>query len=223
MAKDFQSEEVVAGYDTHIRKLIPGYELVHQQIDAILMTHLPETAHILIVGCGTGYELSYLLQRHPQWYFTAIDPSHTMLEQVQKNIESCNGKERVQFIQADTQNLNQDHQFDAALAILVAHFIPQAHKTDFFQDICQSLKPKGFLLTYDLMQHEDATELKVMQQLAQHTGLNAKQSERMIEQLEQDFHLISGQDLTALLTKVGFKRSIIYCQIMNYYGFLIHK
>ena len=81
MAKNFHSELVVANYDEHIRKLIPGYELVHQQIDAILTTHLPEIAHILVVGCGTGYELSYLLQRHPNWIFTAIDPSATMLEQ----------------------------------------------------------------------------------------------------------------------------------------------
>ncbi len=35
MAKDFHSATVVAGYDSHIRKLIPGYELVHQHINAI--------------------------------------------------------------------------------------------------------------------------------------------------------------------------------------------
>ncbi|MGE8538741.1 MAG: class I SAM-dependent methyltransferase [Acinetobacter sp.] len=223
MAKNFHSELVVASYDDHIRKLIPGYALVHQQIDAILTTHLPETAHILIVGCGTGYELSYLLQRHPNWTFTAIDPSLKMLEQAQKNIESCQGTERVEFIQADTQNLNKDHQFDATLAILVAHFIPQGHKTDFFQDIYQILKADGFLLTYDLMQHEDVTELKIMQQMAQYSGLNAKQSANMIERLEQDFDLISVQSLKEILTKVGFKHSRIYCQIMNYYGLLIQK
>ena len=54
MAKDFQSQTVVDGYDQHIRKLIPGYELVHLQIQAILKTHLPEHANVLIVGCGTG-------------------------------------------------------------------------------------------------------------------------------------------------------------------------
>jgi tRNA (cmo5U34)-methyltransferase len=152
MAKNFHSELVVANYDEHIRKLIPGYELVHQQIDAILTTHLPEIAHILVVGCGTGYELSYLLQRHPNWTFTAIDPSATMLEQAQKNIGLDLGSQRIRFIQTDTQSLNQDNQFDAALAILVAHFIPSENKTEFFQDISDSLKTDGILLTYDLMQ-----------------------------------------------------------------------
>ena len=88
MAKNFHSEVIVAGYDDHIRKLIPGYELVHQQIDAILTAELPETAHILVVGCGTGYELTYLLVHHPQWQITAIDPSRAMLEQAQNTIRS---------------------------------------------------------------------------------------------------------------------------------------
>ena len=84
MAKDFQSQTVVDGYDQHIRKLIPGYELVHLQIQAILKTHLPKHAHVLIVGCGTGYELSYLLAQHPTWSFTAVDPSLTMIEKAQQ-------------------------------------------------------------------------------------------------------------------------------------------
>ena len=95
MAKNFHSEVVVASYDDHIRKLIPGYELVHQQIEAILSTELPETAHILIVGCGTGYELSYLLEQHPDWTFTAIDPSAAMLEQVSKNLNSIDPQSKI--------------------------------------------------------------------------------------------------------------------------------
>lgn len=80
MAKDFTSLKVVEGYDAHIRKLIPGYEVIHLQVDAILQSVLPPNAHILIVGCGTGYELEYLLKRHPDWKFTAVDPSLTMLQ-----------------------------------------------------------------------------------------------------------------------------------------------
>ena len=67
MAKNFNSQHVVDGYDVHIRKLIPGYEVVHQQIQALLKTYVNEHAHVLIVGCGTGYELGYLLQLFPNW------------------------------------------------------------------------------------------------------------------------------------------------------------
>ncbi len=222
MAKNFHSEVVVASYDDHIRKLIPGYELVHQQIEAILSTELPETAHILVVGCGTGYELSYLLQRYPDWTFTAIDPSAAMLEQTSRNLNSVD-RQRVQLIQSTIQDLNQPDTFDAALAILVAHFIPNSEKNGFFQAIHQSLKTNGLALTYDLMQPEDQQDIKIMQKLAQQTGLSVVQSNKMIERLEQDFHLLSAYNFTVLLTKVGFKQCKIYCQIMNYHGFLLRK
>lgn len=223
MAKNFHSEVVVASYDDHICKLIPGYELVHQQIEAILSTELPENAHILIVGCGTGYELSYLLQQHPNWTFTAIDPSAAMLEQARKQLASIGAEQRVQFIQCTTQELDQQNSFDAALAILVVHFIPEPQKSDFFQAIYQSLKAGGIGLTYDLMQPEDENELKVMQKMAQQTGLSVQQSENMLARLQQDFFLISVEDSNELLTKVGFKQRKIYSQIMNYYGFLLRK
>lgn len=222
MAKNFHSEVVVASYDDHIRKLIPGYELVHQQIEAILSTELPETAHILIVGCGTGYELSYLLEQHPDWTFTAIDPSAAMLEQARKNLNSMD-RQRVKFVQSTIQDLNQPDTFDAVLAILVAHFIPNSEKNGFFQTIHQCLKINSLVLTYDLMQPEDQQNIKIMQKLAQQTGLSMVQSSKMIERLEQDFHLLSAQNFTALLTKVGFKQCKIYCQIMNYHGFLLRK
>ncbi|MFV5590044.1 class I SAM-dependent methyltransferase [Acinetobacter variabilis] len=223
MAKNFHSEVVVASYDDHIRKLIPGYELVHQQIEAILSTELPETAHILVVGCGTGYELSYLLQQHPNWTFTAIDPSAAMLEQARKHLASIGAEQRVQFIQCTIQELDQQNTYDAALAILVAHFIPEPQKSDFFQDIYHSLKTGGIVLTYDLMQPEGENELKVMQKMAQQTGLSVQQSENMMARLQQDFFLISVEDSNELLTKVGFKQHKIYSQIMNYYGFLLRK
>ncbi|MFI9458523.1 class I SAM-dependent methyltransferase [Acinetobacter sp. NPDC052428] len=222
MAKNFHSEVVVASYDDHIRKLIPGYELVHQQIEAILSTELQETAHILIVGCGTGYELSYLLQRYPDWTFTAIDPSFAMLEQARKNLNSID-QQRVQLIQSTIQELPHLDTFDAALAILVAHFIPNSEKNGFFQAIYQCLKTNGLALTYDLMQPEEQQDIKIMQKLAQQTGLSVVQSTKMIERLKQDFHLLSAHNFTALLTKVGFKQCKIYCQIMNYHGFLLRK
>lgn len=55
--------------------------------------------------------------------------------------------------------------------------------------------------------------------MAQQTGLSVQQSENMLARLQQDFFLISVEDLNELLTKVGFKQHKIYSQIMNYYGF----
>ena len=114
MAKDFNSQHVVDGYDLHIRKLIPGYEVVHQQIQALLKTHVHEKAHVLIVGCGTGYELGYLLQMFPQWTFTATELSGTMLDKAQQYLQPFNAVDRVEFILGEIDSLASECLYDAA-------------------------------------------------------------------------------------------------------------
>jgi len=221
MAKDFQNQNVVTHYDEHIRKLIPGYELVHQQIDAILSTFLCESAHVLVVGCGTGYELQYLLQKHNSWHFTAVDTSSTMLEQAQQNLKTY--QERITFIHGDAKQLAETEQFDAALAILVGHFVPFKEKLEFYRSIYSRLKENTIFITYDLMFQDHAYTLHIMQHLAEQIGLQKHQSQKMIERIQQDFQLVSIEDYRGCLESVGFNTSEIFCQIINYYGFLIQK
>ena len=193
MAKDFNSPQVVEGYDEHIRKLIPGYELTHQQVDAILSHHYgdQENVQILVVGCGTGYEIQYLAQKHPTWQFTAVDPSHVMLCKAKQHLEKQGVLERIRFIHGDTKSIGATQNFDAVLSILVAHFIPLESKQNFFRDIFSQLKPNGMLLTYDLMKETEAHEILVLKQFCENNGLTEGQSEKMVERLQQDFFLVS--------------------------------
>lgn len=224
MAKDFNNLMVVDGYDEHIRKLIPGYELIHLQVHALLETYLTPHAHLLIVGCGTGYELQYLLEQFPTWTFTAIDPAINMLEKAQKHIQQLDLADRVCFIHGDTSILNSsDEKFDAALAILVSHFVAKQHKALFFQEIVASLKTKGIWISVDLTQIETQEELKILKCMALKTGLSEKQSQTMIERLKQDFHLISASEILALYQQTGLEQTKIFTQVLNYYGFIGFK
>lgn len=224
MAKDFNNPMVVDGYDAHIRKLIPGYELIHLQVHALLETYLNEHAHILIVGCGTGYELQYLLEQFPKWTFTAIDPALNMLEKAQNHIQSLALSDRVNFIHGDTSILNSSHEkFDAALAILVSHFVPVENKATFFQEIADRLHPNGLCISVDLTQISTSNELKLLKNIALKKGLSEKQSQAMIDRLEHDFYLISAEDILKLYQQSGLKQSKSFTQILNYYGFIGFK
>ena len=225
MAKDFNSPQVVEGYDEHIRKLIPGYELTHQQVDAILSHHYgdQDNVQILVVGCGTGYEIQYLAQKHPNWQFTAVDPSHVMLCKAKQHLEKQGVLDRIRFIHGDTKSMGAEQNFDAVLSILVAHFIPLESKQNFFKDIFSQLKPNGMLLTYDLMKETEAHEILVLKQFCENNGLTEGQSEKMVERLQQDFFLVSPRMGQQLLSNVGFKKVKTYSQIMNYYGFCAVK
>ncbi|QNX07707.1 methyltransferase domain-containing protein [Acinetobacter seifertii] len=223
MAKDFNSPKVVEGYDVHIRKLIPGYEVIHQQVDAILQAVLPPDAHILIVGCGTGYELEYLLKRHPNWKFTAVDPSLTMLEKAQEQVELLDKSSQVTFVHGETSALALESWFDAALSILVAHFIADDIKLVFFKDIYALLKEKAVLLTYDLMTCVNPQQLQALRYLCLDQGLTEDQCQKMLERMAQDFFSLTTEGYIKLLQETGFESVQLYTQILTYQGFIAKK
>lgn len=224
MAKDFNHPKVVESYDEHIRKLIPGYELIHLQVNALLKTYAPEHAHILVVGCGTGHELSYLAKQFPHWAFTAIDPAPNMLEKAKALLAAEHLDKNITFIQTDTSGLKDLKQnFDVALSILVSHFIPETAKMSYFREIYHVLKDKGILLSYDLTQIENQQQCNTLQHLAQLTGLTEKQSQAMIERLQDDFFLISNTEMQQLLHNVGFSPIENFAQVFNYFGIFAVK
>lgn len=223
MAKDFNSPKIVEEYDQHIRKLIPGYEIIHQQVDAILQSVLQPTAHILIVGCGTGYELEYLLNRHPDWKFTALDPSLAMLEKAEIRVKQMGKSAQVQFVHGDHFALTEGAGFDAALSILVAHFIADEQKTDFYSSIHRCLKNSGLLLTYDLMPCSNPQHLQALRYLCMGQGLTELQCQKMLDRMENDFFTISFSEYQQQLQGIGFEDVHSYSQILMYQGLIAKK
>lgn len=220
MAKDFTSQRVVDGYDQHIRQLIPGYEVVHQQIKALLKTYMPYKAHLLIVGCGTGYELGYLLQAFPNWQFTAIDVSSTMLDKAKTFIHALGEDQRVNFVLGDINHLNDDVYFDAVLSILVTHFIPFEQKYNFLLATQKKLKQDRIFITFDLTQIITQNEKESLKHLCEINGLTPEQTAVMLKRLDHDFFPLSEERTYQLLRNVGFKDINRFTQILCYQGFI---
>jgi tRNA (cmo5U34)-methyltransferase len=220
MAKDFNSQYVVDGYDEHIRKLIPGYEVVHQQIRALLKTYADEYAHVLIVGCGTGYELGHLVQLFPEWTFTATELSENMLDKARHHIHALNASQRVEFVLGDVDQLKTGQSFDAALSILVTHFVDFADKPKFFKAISSRLKSQGLFLTFDLTKIKSAQELQVLRSICEANGLTPSQTAAMVDRLDDDFFPLSEQETFEQLKDCGFDAVERFTQILSYQGFM---
>ena len=53
-------EKRANAYETKIRRIVPGYEVMHDLSLNLLHNYLPSNANILVSGAGTGQEvLSY--------------------------------------------------------------------------------------------------------------------------------------------------------------------
>lgn len=71
--QQFDAERADA-YEDRIRRLAPGYDVLHGTVESVLATCLRKDAHLLVVGAGTGAEIVRMGQAHPRWRFTAVDP-----------------------------------------------------------------------------------------------------------------------------------------------------
>ena len=68
-----------AGYDQQWARQAPIRDCLHFSLESVF-SELPDNAHLLCVGAGTGQELLYLAARYPQWRFTAVEPSSAMMQ-----------------------------------------------------------------------------------------------------------------------------------------------
>ena len=224
MAKDFVSQHVVDGYDEHIRKLIPAYDLLHQHIQAILSTNFSqENIRVLIIGCGTGYELGYLLKRFPTWKFVVSDLSSTMLDKAKANVHLWQSDHRVEFILGDFAEYYKESTFDIVLTILVSHFIPYDSKASFFQSIGQVLKLNAMLISFDLMRFETVAEALQLKEICLYNGLSEKQAQAMLDRLELDFYPLSEAETIQYFQKAKLFNIKQFIQVASYRGFYAIK
>lgn len=240
MAKNFHHPQVVENYDQHIRQLIPGYELVHLQVQSILKAHFDRQSdfkntqnslsrterhpQILVVGCGTGYELGYLTQQFPLAHVFATDLSENMLQKAKENLENKYKHHCVNFILADTMALAKlEKKFDAVIVILVTHFIESEKKLAFFSDLANVMTDDALLLSFDMMDFVHPIQVDQLKDLSSQFGLTQQQVDRMFERLNDDFYLLDVEEFKSLLRKTGFKTVQSFTQILNFYGWIMSK
>ncbi|MDO8428047.1 MAG: class I SAM-dependent methyltransferase [Candidatus Diapherotrites archaeon] len=83
----------------------------------LLKPYLPENQSVLEVGCGYGYFIDKLFQKHNQ--VTAIDISDNAIAHCQKFFSG-----KAKFTKTDINNFNSDTLFDCALLVNVLDQIP---------------------------------------------------------------------------------------------------
>ena len=120
----FQQQGALS-YDSRIGTLVPGYIALHQISAARLKAQLPEQARIVVVGAGTGTEVLALARQNPHWHITAVEPSADMLALARQKCAAAE-VDNVDFFTGYMADLPLSDPFDAALCLLVMHFIETA-------------------------------------------------------------------------------------------------
>jgi tRNA (cmo5U34)-methyltransferase len=189
--------------------MIPGYEVIHRLSDTMLGAELGEDARILVVGAGTGAEILESGSRHTNWRFTVVEPSTEMSAIGKKALEDAGVAARVERYEGSLEALGDSPPFDAALLILVLHFLSDGgEKGTFLEKIAQRLKPGApfFLVSY--FGDPQNTRTKKLYELARAWAVNAgvtpEEAAEKLNPARTDMHLVPEERIKNLLREAGF-------------------
>jgi len=209
-------DQQAASYDTQWAKTAPIRNCLHLLLGAVF-ANLPSQAKILCVGMGTGDEMIYLASKNPQWSFTAVEPSGSMLSICQKKVEQAGFASRCTFHEGYLDSLPASELHDAATCFLVSQFIlDQTERIGFFSQIAQKLKPGGVLASSDLASDIEALEyeilLKAWMNMMSAADISSDAMERMRKAYANDVGVIAPERIVSIIKTGGFELPVQFFQ-----------
>ncbi|MFM9377204.1 class I SAM-dependent methyltransferase [Gordonia sp. VNK21] len=197
------AEQNALGYDARIATLVPGYAELHEMSAAVLAARLGERARVLVVGAGTGTETLAFAKANPGWQVLGVDPSPDMLAIARRRAEA-ESLHNVEFVEGYASGIGAGERFDAAVSLLVMHFIAGSEaKAAFLGEIAALLAPGAPLLLADLAEH-DEDDLDAMAAYTLAHGVSEEALPAISTRLREDFHPVSDAELADLAGQTGF-------------------
>jgi len=197
-----------AGYDARWVRMSPIRESLLFLIETVF-ADLPEEAHLLCVGAGTGAEIAHLARRFPRWRFLALDPSTQMIAACRARAEREGFADRCGFHAGVVDTFPDAPPFDGATCLLVSQFLlDPLERTAFFASIARRLHAGGTLAWADLAWDTDAPDYPAMLKLWMETmsgaGLDADALEQIRANYARDVAILPPDRVAALAQAGGF-------------------
>ncbi|MEO6282273.1 MAG: class I SAM-dependent methyltransferase [Dyadobacter sp.] len=215
-------------YDQSIRVWCPEYDSIQGLLPSLLGYHLgiDDEKNVLIVGSGTGAEIVNLLQFTSAWKITGVDPSPEMAAQAETKLKSAYPDHQCELVTGLVADLPLEEKWDAALSILVFHFLPDdGSKLHLLQSIAQRLKKGALLVMVDIFGAGESFDynLELLRALLLGKGFDPQMVEGGIGHIRQSLFPISQERLVELLAETGFGKPHIFTQSLIFGGWIATK
>jgi tRNA (cmo5U34)-methyltransferase len=179
-------------YDDIVCKIIPAYHSIYELTQHLLRDKLDKEPKILVAGAGTGKEIIDCSQNNPHWSFTGFDPAEPMLSIAKKKVAAASLED-----------------FDAAISILVMHFLPDdGTKLNFLKGIAYKLKPGAPIVLVDLEGEIGSDEYNTLNAAWKNQQIFKRDDDDKVneefELREKEVHFIPQKRIESLLEEGGF-------------------
>lgn len=195
----------VAEYDKQIKKTLPFYEeMVQQIVDIVRLLDL-QSLRWLDVGCGTGKMVRTALDNFDIQKMVCIDVEKEMLERAGI---LCN-HEKVEFLQCDVRELPYQELFNIVTAIQLNHYFKKDERIAAIKKCYDALEENGIYISFENFapDSEEGTRLYLERwkefQIA--NGKTRKEAELHIKRYGQSYFPISISESIEFLKDCGFR------------------
>lgn len=204
-------------YDSDIRKVIPGHEDLHKQIENSVTTYAQghQVTKIADLGIGTGLTSERILSLVPEAQLTAVDFSDNMIQGAKKRLAAYD----TNFITGDYSEIDFGNGFDIVTGVIGIHHQTTEGKQKLFQKIFNSLKHDGMFIFGDLVTYAD--KMNAAFNDAKHYAFMVEHAEDDTSLKEWAYHhkflnnLEPIEDQVAWLQDAGFRDVQTKYQFLN--------
>ncbi|MEK3729229.1 MULTISPECIES: class I SAM-dependent methyltransferase [unclassified Lysinibacillus] len=214
-------------YEKGIRRTLPSYDAMLRLIQTFYHSTLPDKADMLIVGAGSGNEILQLADGRPDWSFTGIDPSESMLSIAKERLHTL--PNTLSFHQGTILGTQLPSiKYDAASCVLVLHFIlGYEEKLSTLEEIARHLKPGAPFVLVSKYGQPGSLETELQFDLwrsywLQHTKLSASDVAEM-EKSIRSLPFMREEDILTLLQKAGFTKPSRFFATTLFAGWVCFK
>ncbi|MES2472106.1 MAG: class I SAM-dependent methyltransferase [Pseudomonadota bacterium] len=217
----FFSTDASRAYDEKNRRLAPIADGLHF-LARLALKDLPPTSRALCVGVGTGAEILSLSQEYPGWRFTGVDPSAAMLEVCRERLTQAGVMDRCELVEGYVQDVEQGENFDAALSILVGHFVKLDARADFYGNMQGRLKPGGMIVNAEISFDLDSAQFPPMltnwERVQALLGANPESLKTLATTLREGLTVLPPAKVESLLRASGFPLPVRFFQAFMIMG-----
>lgn len=221
-----KSFDDVAQYEREIRLLVPGYDLLHTMLPAVLRAAGPKCERLLAIGCGPAHEVVALAHELEGCIIDALDPSPSMIAAARETIEGAGLTERIRTIKSTLADFAVEQPYDAVVALLVGHLIADdGSRARFLDDLSRALHPGGVAVLAELEDTGPAHALLTEAHLrcSRAAGVTPDRIATMRQRLSGRFHAITRARLCELTSRAGLRVNAEFFRSFGFVGLLLDK
>jgi tRNA (cmo5U34)-methyltransferase len=139
------NQQVADQFDTHVRKSIPLYNSIQDQLALLSDEFIADGSRIYDLGCSTGETITRLQRRHSglkNVRYIGIELSEAMADKARNRCDPDSAEIRC----ADVRDINKLPEADLVISMCTLQFIPIADRLSVVKCIQSNLNPGGAFL-----------------------------------------------------------------------------